>query len=275
MTDFLSYNFEDTPEFIDSFDELPLWSAPFGLLLLDHIPIQPQMTVLDIGSGAGFPLLELASRLGSQATLYGIDPWVNANMRAKMKIRNYALSNVSIIENSASTLPFAANSIDLVTSNLGINNFDNPKQVFDECLRILKPGGRLALTTNLNGHWTEFYRIFEATLRQLMLEDLIPALRHHEAHRGTTETVAQLFRQSGFTVSKTVEDRFNMRFLDGSAFLNHHFVKPGWVGSWKALLPEEHQKNVLVALETNLNIYAKDRGELLLTVPMLFMEGTR
>ena len=63
MTDYLKYKFQDTPEFVNTFDELPLWSASFGLLLLKHLELKPNLKVIDIGSGAGFPLLELAARL--------------------------------------------------------------------------------------------------------------------------------------------------------------------------------------------------------------------
>ena len=167
MTDYLSYKFEDNEAFINTFDELPLWSASFGLLLLKHLELSPNITVLDIGSGAGFPLLELAERLGSSCTLYGIDPWSNANQRAKQKIKDYDITNVNIIESSAESLSFNDNSIDLIVSNLGINNFENPTTVFKECNRVLKKNGKLVLTTNLTGHWKEFYSIFYSTLKQL------------------------------------------------------------------------------------------------------------
>jgi len=60
MTDYLNYKFEDDETFINTFDEAPLWSAAFGLLLLKHISLKRHQTIVDLGSGAGFPLLELA-----------------------------------------------------------------------------------------------------------------------------------------------------------------------------------------------------------------------
>ena len=99
--EYIDYKFEDNEEFINTFDEAPLWSASFGLLLLKHLNLQPNLKVIDIGSGTGFPLLELAGRMGNSCQLYGIDPWKHANARAKQKIESYGLTNIEIIEGSA------------------------------------------------------------------------------------------------------------------------------------------------------------------------------
>jgi ubiquinone/menaquinone biosynthesis C-methylase UbiE len=274
MTDYLSYNFSDNEEFISTYDELPLWSAPFGLLLLKHLQLKPNLTVLDIGSGAGFPLMELAGRLGRSCKLYGMDPWINANKRAKQKIKNYALPNVEIIEGSAEHIPFEDNSVDLIVSNLGINNFDKPEKFVKECNRVLKPDGRLTLTTNLNGHWKEFYTVFESTLEQFGKSQLVEKLKMHCAHRGSVESVSKLFTENGFTVSRQFDESFEMNFLDGSAFLNHHFVKLCWLGSWKELLTGEDIKSIFTKLEENLNA-STGSGCLQLTVPMAFIEGIK
>ncbi|MBX7243779.1 MAG: class I SAM-dependent methyltransferase [Bacteroidia bacterium] len=132
MTEYLSYQFQDTESFANAFDELPLWSASFGLLLLKHLDLKPSQTVVDVGSGTGFPLLELAGRLGKSCKLYGVDPWSNANKRARQKIQQYGLTNVEILECSAAAIPLESQSVDLITSNLGINNFDEPEKVFQE-----------------------------------------------------------------------------------------------------------------------------------------------
>jgi arsenite methyltransferase len=275
MTEYLSYSFNDNEEFISTFDELPLWSASFGLLLLKHLELKPGLTIIDIGSGAGFPLMELAGRFGKSCKLYGVDPWTNANKRARQKIKNYDLSNVEIIESSAEQIPFEDNSIDLVVSNLGINNFEKPQAVFKECNRVLKPNGRLALTTNLNGHWKEFYTIFEAALQQLGKTTLIPGLKQDEEHRGTIESVSKLFTENNFKVSRHFEESFEMKFLDGSAFLNHYFVKLGWLTAWMKLFPKDELKEIFSSLEQNLNLYSKKTGSLSLTVPMAYIEGEK
>jgi arsenite methyltransferase len=275
MTDYLEFVFQDSAEFISTWDELPLWSAPFGLLLLKHVELKSNLTVIDLGSGAGFPLIELAERLGSSSKCFGLDTWIHANDRARQKIKNYEPKNVEIIDGSANQIPFGDASIDLIVSNLGINNFENPPEVFAECSRVLKHGGKLALTTNLNGHWKEFYDLFEETLLQINRKDFVQKLTEHQEHRGTVETISKLFSGSGLKVTGHYEEKFEMRFLDGSSFLRHHFVKLGWLSSWKDLLPKEELKTIFKKLEDNLNSYAKKANGLTLTVPMAFVEGTK
>ena len=61
---------DENPSLLSAQDDLPLWSAPFGLMLLDHIHLKPKIEALDVGFGSGFPLLELAQRLGDSSTVF-------------------------------------------------------------------------------------------------------------------------------------------------------------------------------------------------------------
>jgi arsenite methyltransferase len=185
------------------------------------------------------------------------------------------LNNVEIITGSAANMPFEDNSIDLIVSNLGINNFDEPAAVFRECYRVLKPGGKLALTTNLNGHWQLFYDVFEEAIVDLSLHSVLDKLREHVAHRGTVERISMLFEDAGMEVSNSIIDSFEMRFMDGTAFLNHHFIKLGWMASWKALIPEASWVSIFTTIEEKLNAHAESRGQLTLWVPMAFIEGQK
>lgn len=275
MTPYLSYKFEDNETFINTFDEAPLWSASFGLLLLKHLELKRNQTVIDIGSGAGFPIIELAGRMGNTSKFYGIDPWKNANQRTKQKITNYGYTNVELIETSAEKIPFDNETIDLIVSNLGINNFDKPGVVFKECSRVLKPNGKLAITSNLNGHWKEFYQLFYATLEQIGKQHLISLLKKDEDHRGSIETVSKLFTNNGFKVIRHFEESFEMKFVDGTAFLNHHFVKLGWVTTWIGLFPKVELQEIFSVLEQNLNDFSTKNNGLILTVPMAYIEGAK
>jgi len=270
--EFLNFTFEDTELSADTFDELPLWSAPFGLLMLKRLELRPGLNILDIGSGSGFPIIELSERLGDTCKLYGLDPWSNANKRAIKKINAYKVPNVEIIEGDAEHIPFENAHFDLVISNLGINNFLQPKSVILEIQRVLKPGGRLAITSNLNGHWKEFYSVFYATLKEMGKNDLIPLLKKEEQHRGSPDSILKMFTMNGFIPVKRSRESFMMNFLNGSAFLNHHFIKLGWLGSWKQLFPADDTIEIFKKLEENLNLYSISNNGLSLTVPIIYIE---
>lgn len=272
---YLDYRFQDSPQFINTFDEAPLWSASFGLLLFKHLPLIQNGVAVDLGCGAGFPLLELAERLGSQCHVYGIDPWENAIARAKQKVADYGVSNVTLIEASAAAIPLENNTVDLIVSNLVINNFENPEVVFRESFRVLKPGARLALTTNLNGHWSEFYRLFEETIKSFGWNDILPELALHEKHRGDRKSISQKFEEAGFREVRFFEEDMRMSFSNGSAFLNHHFVKLGWLESWFKLIPEKERKPFFGSLEQRINAVASSGHGWHLTVPMLYADAIK
>ena len=276
MIDYLQNNFNlDDDNFISTIDELSLWSAPFGLMLLDHIKLSRGMKVLDVGCGLGFPALELAQRLGESCMVYGIDPWGSALNRAKQKINNYNIKNVKLIEGDASATEFETDYFDLIVSNLGINNFDKPKEVIQECYRVLKPDGQLTLTTNFKGHMKEFYDVYKKTLFELKMNHCLDSLQSNIDHRLDLKIVVSLLKESGFKISKTLTESFNMRFVDGSALLRHYFIRLGFLDGWKNIIPQNEQNTFFEKLEDNLNRVAKENGELKLTIPMGYIEGIK
>src|SRR5512145_1294671 len=86
------------------FDELPLWSAPFGLLLLERVPLRPDLVILDVGAGTGFLTLELAQRCGRGAKVFAVDPWQAAMTRLRRKIEFLGLENVVLMEQDAARM---------------------------------------------------------------------------------------------------------------------------------------------------------------------------
>ena len=144
-----------TPEFGDLYDELPLWSARFGLLLLEQVELRPGITLLDVGAGTGFLSIELAQRCGTDASVIAVDPWQAAITRLNRKLTHLRLENIRTLVQDVATLDLPDSSVDLIVSNLGINNFENPEAALRTCF----PGRetrQLYLTTNLVGHMAEF-----------------------------------------------------------------------------------------------------------------------
>lgn len=260
------------PEITNVYDELPVWSSAFGLMLLENFPIGKYSNYLDIGCATGFPLLMIAQRLGSNCKSIGIDPWKEAVKRTQTKIDTLQLEHVKIIEGDASNLNFPNEHFDLITSNLGINNFEKPLDVLIECKRVIKTNSSLCLTTNLTGTFSEFYEIFIKTIHELGYEKYMPKLNEHINHRGTEQSIVDLIEKSGFIVEKSIKSEYKMRFFNGTAFLNDSFTIVGFIDSWRNLFNEKDKQTFFDTFEQNLNEYSKINGELKLTIPMLYLE---
>jgi len=256
------------PRFAEAaYDELSFWGSRFGALLFDNLEIRRNVRGLDVACGAGFPLFELAHTHGPSSHFTGIDVWRDGLTRARGKLDVYGLRNVELIEGDAQSMPFNDGSFDLITSNLGINNFDDPPKAMAECFRVSGSGARIAVTTNLTGHLAQFYAIFRATLRELGRDDLLPALDAQEAHRGTRATIESLLTGAGFRLTRVVESQFELPFADGSAMLRHPLVT-FFLWGWRGVT-EDHA--IYQRLEEALNA----ESPLRMTIPMLYAEGVR
>jgi ubiquinone/menaquinone biosynthesis C-methylase UbiE len=276
MTDYLTRKIDfNDPKIASVIDEVSLWSSRFGALLLDNLALERGIEVLDVGCANGFPLFEMAHRYGSSCRFTGVDVWEAALERARMKCEVYSLENVSLVHADASDLPFPEASFDLIVSNLGVNNFENPQAALSECYRVAKPGARLILTTNVQGHMQEFYDVYRSVLEELGRSEYLERLAANEAHRGTKELHCAIVEEAGFKVSRTLEDRFYLRFLDGSALLRHSLVMIGFLGGWRGVVNPEDEEAVFLRLEQRLNELAEKQGELKMAVPMLYLEAGR
>jgi arsenite methyltransferase len=261
------------PDLAELYDELPLWSAPFGLRLLDLVPMRAGATILDVGAGTGFLSVELAQRCGPASRVIAVDPWAAGLARLRRKVAYLGLRNVELLEQDAARLALPAASIDLVVSNLGIHNFEDPRAVLRACARAMKPAASLWLSTNLMGHMAELYAVYAEVLRETGAAAALAALDAHVRHRGTVESATALLEESGLRVARVVTDGFRMRFADGSALMRHYFVRLAFVPAWKAIAGPERQRETLALLERRLDALAREQGELALGIPMAVIEA--
>ena len=255
-------------ETVSVIDELPLWSAPFGLRLLEKIRYRKGITALDIGPGLGFPLLEVAMRLGNACKLYGIDPWEAAIERIKTKIKVCGINNVEVITGVAEKIPLADNSVDLIFSNNGLNNVNDIKAVLNECRRITKIGSQFVFAYNTDKTMCEFYSVFEELLRDKnMVNEIILVKEHVYKKRKPIEEFVRLLNESGYSINEISHDKFDYRFVDGTVMFNHFLIKLAFIDSWKEIVPEEKQQEFFAELLDRLNQLSQRIGYLNLSVP--------
>lgn len=275
MKTYLNQN-PDLSGYSEIADECPIWSAPFGLKLLDNIKYRKNIKALDIGFGTGFPLTEIALRLGNNSIVYGIDPWLEATERAKKKISFYNISNIIIINCMAESVPLESGTIDLVTSNNGINNVNDINKVLAECSRIMKAGGQFIQTYNLGSTMFEFYNELESVLKEAGMNNEIEAMHLHiHEKRKPLNDMINLMNVNGFIIKAIEHSQFNYRFADATAMLNHYFIRLAFMQSWIKLLPADRVESIFDNIEQRLNKKSELTGGFTLSVPFVLIDSIK
>lgn len=262
---------QNKPHFLP--DELPFWSAAFGLKLLNVLDYKAGITVLDLGCGSGFPLFELASRFGPGAKIIGLDPNAKALNRCREKINFYKTSNVELICAGGENIPLPDKSVDLITSNNGINNVSDRRLTFKECRRILKKGGQFVYSYNLNGTMAEFYQVFTEILNEKGLHDSLLAVQQHIANKrpGLGEMI-RITEETGFSLKEIYKEHFCYHFASGTAMFNHFMIRNAFLNIWKSLVPENRCAEVFQNIEEKLNIFTAKNRVFSLTIPFAVID---
>ena len=239
---------------------LPLWSKPFGDLLLEHLALKPGEQILDVACGTGFPSTEIASRLPKDARLIAVD-----NSSAMLDVAREKIGHLGNVffktEVGLPSLPFADDVYDTLVCNLGLNDFECPHQAFFEFTRVVKPKGAILATLSMEGTFKEFYRMFKTVLKEHGDKKSLEKLDAHLNRSYPSQADCQRWLDASLVGEVEIhETPFTLKFESAKEFFMAPYVRYSFLEEWKRIVgPGQHLQNVFGALKSNIETMTQSK----------------
>lgn len=232
---------------------VPALFGQWARTVADAAQIQPGQRALDVACGTGVLAREIAARIGADGRVVGVDP--NPGMLAAA---NQLAPAIEWREAGAESLPFADGSFDAVVSQFGLMFFTDRRQALREMLRVLTPGGRLAVAVWDSLDTMPAFATEVALLERIAGRQAADALRA-PFMLGDRRDLAALFSEAGVASPRFTTLGGTAHFPSIRAMVEADLR--GWLPVMGVILSEDQIARILQEAQSALASYATADGE--------------
>ena len=231
------------------------WTDP----VLDAAAVGPGLTLLDVACGTGVLASAGSRRVGARGAVTGID--LNPGMLSVARKLN---GEVDWRQGPAEELPFADESFDAVVSQFGLMFFQDRSAAIGEMLRVLKPGGALAVAVWDTLENSPAYAIEVEVIERIAGSRAANALRAPFVLGDAAELIA-LFTEAGASSPKVVSSSVPARFPSVQVMVRADLL--GWLPVMGVTLRQDRIDQILAEAERELAPFVQPNGEIVFDSP--------
>ncbi len=240
---------------------LPIWSQKFGRMLLRGLDLPEKAMVLDVGCGTGYPSTEILKQMEA-GRIIAIEPIGALLDVARKKVGE--LSGKQIFfrsESPRSKLAFADEVYDLVISNLGLLDHDDPPRALKEFRRVTKPGGRVAVTLPLAGTYHQLYDIYREVLTKGDQHEVLERLEAHIGKLPEPDVAASWMEDAGLSEVELEVEEFSLLFKSSREFFFAPVIEYGPLAAWKEIAGKgQAMQEIFWQIKESIDAYFHERA---------------